>query len=136
MKPLLIVTAALEAATGLALLVSPTRVVSMLLGSALVTPRELAVARVAGAALLALGLACWLASGGGQSLAGRGVVAGMLLYNVAVVAVLAHTGLGLGLSGVGLWPAVGLHTALAVWCIACLRIKRVSLATETPTLSD
>jgi hypothetical protein len=131
MKPLLIVTAALEAATGLALLVSPTMVVSMLLGSALDTPGGLAVARVAGAALLALGLACWLASGDGQSRAGRGVVAGMLLYNVAAVAVLAHTGLALGLSGAGLWPTVGLHTALAVWCVACLRIKRVSLATET-----
>jgi hypothetical protein len=121
MKPLLLFSAACEAAIGLALLVSPSVVASLLLGSALDAPGALAVARVAGAALLSLGLACWLASGDGQSHAGRGVVAAMLLYNVGAVLVLAHARLGLGLSGVGLWPAVGLHTALACWCVTCLR---------------
>ncbi len=44
----------------------------------------------------------------------------MLLYDVAAVAVLAYAGFGFGLHGVGLWPAVILHSAMAVWCSACL----------------
>jgi hypothetical protein len=52
----------------------------------------------------------------------------MLLYNVAAVAVLVYEGLGWKLSAVGLWPAVLLHTALAVWCIVCLRNEPLDLA--------
>jgi hypothetical protein len=125
------VTAVLEVVTGLALSLSPALTVSLLLGASLDAPGALVVAHVAGAALLSLGVACWLAHGDGQSRAGRGVVAAMLLYNVAVVAVLAHAGLGLGLSGAGLWPAVGLHAALAVWCVVCLRNTKAQSATET-----
>jgi len=77
--------------------------------------------RVAGAALLALGVACWLARGDTQSRAARGLVAAMLLYNVATVAVLAFVGIGFGLQGAALWPAVVLHAVMAVWCVACLR---------------
>ncbi len=123
MKTLLIVTALLEAATGLAFSLSPAMPVSLLLGAALDTPGGLTVARVAGAALLSLGVACWFARDDRQGCAARGVVAAMLLYNVAAVAVLAHAGFGLGLKGIGLWPAVGLHAALAVWCLACLLRK-------------
>jgi Kef-type K+ transport system membrane component KefB len=120
-KSLLIVTALLETATGVALMASPSVPVSLLLGASPDTPAGLAVARIAGAALLSLGLACWLARHDAQSRLGRAVVAAMLFYDLAVVAVLAHARLGLGAAGVGLWPAVGLHMALAVWCMACLR---------------
>jgi hypothetical protein len=58
---LLIVTALAETATGLMLLVSPTFVVAFLLGASLEAPAGLVVARMAGAALLSLGCACWLA---------------------------------------------------------------------------
>ena len=120
-KSLLIGTAAVETATGLALLGLPVLVVSLLLGGSLDTPAALVTARVAGAGLLALGVACWLARNDAQSRAARGLVAAMLLYNVATVVVLVYAGMGLGLTGIGLWPAVLLHTALAMWCIACLR---------------
>lgn len=120
-RKLLIATALLEAATGAALMASPSLPVSLLLGASLDTPGGLAMARVAGAALLSLSLACWLARYDGQSRPGRAVVAAMLVYDITVGAVLAHAKLSLGAIGVGLWPAVVLHTALAVWCIACLR---------------
>jgi len=53
MKTLLIATALLEAATGLALSLSPALPGSLLPGVALDTPGGLTVAQVAGAALLA-----------------------------------------------------------------------------------
>lgn len=121
MKSLLIVTALIEAATGLALLLSPSLPVSLLLGSSLDAPAALTVGRVAGAALLALGVACWLARDDVESHAAQGLVAAMLLYNIAAVLLLALAGIGSELRGVGLWPAVVLHAALAIWCIACLR---------------
>ncbi len=120
MKSLLVTTAVLEAATGVALLVVPAMVVSLLLGASLDTPGGFAVARVTGAATLSLGLACWFARHDGQSRPGRGLIAAMLVYNIVVVAVVVHAGLGLGMTGIGLWPAAAMHTALAVWCIAAL----------------
>jgi len=123
-KVLLVVTAASEGATGLALLLLPSMVVSLLLGASLDTPSGPVVARVAGAALLALGTACWLARNDQQSGAAKGLVAALLLYNAAAVAVLGYAAHGLALSGIGLWPAVVLHVALAVWCVACLRMKK------------
>jgi hypothetical protein len=120
-RTLLIVTALGETAVGLTLLFSPPLVAGLLLAATLDAPAALIVGRIAGAALLSLGGACWLARDDGPSRAGRGLVAAMLLYNCAAVGVLANAGAGAGLVGVLLWPAVALHAALAVWCIACLR---------------
>lgn len=129
-KALFTVTAALEVAAGLALLRSPSVVVSLLLGASLDGPGAATVARIGGAALLALGLACWLARADGQGRAARGLLAAMLLYNSVVVALLAHARLGLGLGGSGIWPAALLHSALGAACLACLRARP---ARATPT---
>ena len=123
-KKLLIVTASIETATGLMLLVSPPLVVALLLGASIDAPAALVVARIAGAALLSLGCACWLARNDGPNRAVPGLVAAMLLYNSVAVAVLANAGAGARLVGVLTWPAVAVHAALAVWCIACLRNGR------------
>ena len=120
MRTLLIVTALLEAGTGLALAACPSRMVSLLIGSPLDTRQGSVVGRLAGTALLTLGLVCWLARNDQQSRVTAGPVAGMLFYNVAAAALLAYARLGLGLSGVGLWPAVVLHAAFALWCIRSL----------------
>jgi hypothetical protein len=126
MNALLIVTAVIEAGIGVALVIWPPLVAAILLGSSLDTPAGLTIGRVAGAALLSLGVACWLAHRDGQMPAARAVVAAMLLYNTAAFAILAYAGLGLRLMGVLLWPAALLHVAMAGWCIACLRSERVS----------
>ena len=120
-KQLLTVTAVLEGATGIAMLSLPALVTSRLIGASLDASGALVIARVTGAAMLSLAVACWLARQDGQSRAGRGVVAAMLVYNIAVAAVLMHAGFGLGLSAIGMWPAAVLHSGLAIWCVACLR---------------
>jgi len=121
MKPLFIAIAAIEVVAGLALLSCPSFTVALLIGSGLDNSAAVTLGRVAGAALSALGLICWLARDDTHSRAAGGLVVTMLLYNVAVAAILAFAGLGFGLRGIALWPAVVLHTVMAVWCGACLR---------------
>jgi len=116
----LTLTAIIEAATGLALIALPAIVVRLLLGAE-ISGASIPLGRVAGAALLALGVACWLARNDRQSRAARGLVVAMLVYNIVATAVLAFAGIGLGLHGVALWPAVLLHAVMAIWCIVCLR---------------
>jgi hypothetical protein len=120
---LLTTTAVLEAAAGLGMLTLPSLVASLLLGAPLDTPVAVAVARVAGAAVLALGVACWLARHDEHARAARGLVGAMLLYNAGVCAVLVHAAVGAGLSGIGIWPAVLTHAAMGVWCITSLRAR-------------
>ena len=120
MSRLLKLTALIEAATGLGLIATPSIVVRLLLGSLLDTSAAVMLGRVAGTALLALGVACWLARDDTQSRAARGLVVTILLYNVSVATLLAFAGVGLGLHGLALWPAVILHAVMAVWCTACL----------------
>jgi hypothetical protein len=122
-RKLLTVMALLEAAAGFALAASPPLLVPLLTGSPVDTGSALVVGRLAGVALVALSLVCWLARNGQQSRVTTGPVAAMLFYHAAVAALLAYARLGLNLSGIGLWPAVALHTALALWCIACLRTR-------------
>ena len=123
-RKLLIVTAFVEMPTGLMLLLSPALVVALLLGASLDAPAALVVARMAGAALISLGGACWLARNDGPNLPVPGLVAALLLYNSVAVAVLAHAGVVARLLGVLTWPVIALHAALAIWCIACLRRGR------------
>ena len=115
------VTAVIELGAGLALLFFPPPTAVLLVGSPLDTPAALTAARIGGAGLLSLGVACWLARGDTQSRAAKGLVVAMLLYDVAAAAILAFAGIGFGLHGIALWPAVALHSVMAIWCIACLR---------------
>jgi hypothetical protein len=127
MKTLQIASALIELGAGLALLSYPSVAVAFLVGAPLEGPAALTVGRVCGAGLLTLGVACWLARGDTQSRAANGLIAAMLFYDVAVAAILAFAAIGNGLYGVALWPAVVLHTAMSVWCVACLRHSSLKL---------
>jgi hypothetical protein len=87
LKKLLTLTAIIEAATGLALIAVPAIVVRLLLGAE-ISGASIPLGRVAGAALLALGVACWLARDDTQSRTARGLVVAMLMYNIAATAIL------------------------------------------------
>ena len=101
MKKVLVLAAVSEAVTGLALLIVPSLVVQLLLGEEL-TGIAIPVARVAGIALIALGVACWPGT----------PLVGMLTYSAAVTLYLAYVGFAGGLTGILLWPAVVLHVIL------------------------
>jgi hypothetical protein len=116
MRVLLIVSGVIEVGAGVALLAVPSIAAKLLLGESLEAPAAITVARIAGASLLALGVACGMASRDGRSRAAIGVVAAMLLYNTGAVVVLAYAGIGSGLIGIALRPAVALHAAMAIWC--------------------
>jgi len=117
MKLLLIIAAVLEGATGLALLLKPAVVVSLLLGATLDTPTGLVAARIGGSALVALAIACWQARNGERGSPATGVVEAMLFYNFASAMVFVYAGIRLDLHGALLWPAVVLHLCLGVWCV-------------------
>ena len=117
MNPLFALTAVIEAVTGLALIVAPEFVVRLLLGAELAGP-GVPLGRLAGAALLTLGIACGLARNDAVSPAARALLAAMLFYNVAAACVLGSAGLQGPTASARLWPAVGLHAILAVWCAA------------------
>ncbi len=120
MNRLLKLTAIIEAATGLGLIAVPAIVVRLLLDAEM-SGATIPLGRVAGVALLALGVACWLARDDTQSRAARGLVRAMMLYNLGAVIILGSAGLGSQSVGIVLWPAVILHAVMAVWCVACLR---------------
>jgi hypothetical protein len=120
MKTLQTSTAAIELGAGLALLCCPSATVMFLVGAPLVAPAALIVSRVGGAGLFSLGVACWLARDDVQSRAARGLVAAMLLYNLAVVVILGAAGFWSQPVGIGLWPAVALHVAMTIWCAVCI----------------
>jgi hypothetical protein len=118
---LLIVMAIGEGGTGLLLLALPSLPLVLLLGVDQASPEAILVARITGAALLAIGVACWLGRRDRPGPAQLGLIAGALVYGTAAAALLAYAGLVLRLAGIALWPAVVLHAAMGVWCIACMR---------------
>ena len=124
MKNVLTMTAVLEVGAGLLLLVLPSLAATLLFGSSLDTPAGLAVARVAGAALLTIGVASWLARQDGQSQAARGLVGALVLYNAAIITLSVYAGIGLGLSSNGLWPSALIHAAMTIWCVISLLKSR------------
>jgi hypothetical protein len=117
---LLIAMAFVEVSTGVALLVAPSFIVWLLLGEGLSAPQSLVLGRITGAALLSIGVACWRARSDERS-ESRGLVGSMLIYNVAVPALLARAAIADGMRGIAIWPACAVHLALAIGCIRGLR---------------
>ncbi|OAF11857.1 hypothetical protein AYJ54_08150 [Bradyrhizobium centrolobii] len=92
-----------EVATGLALLAIPSLVGQLLLGQQLAGV-AIPVARVTGIALIALGIACGLAT----------PLMGMFAYSSAVTLYLAYLGSTGEFAGALLWPAAMVHAFLSI----------------------
>jgi hypothetical protein len=107
MKFVLALAALGEAVTGFVLVVYPPIAFRLLLGAE-ISGAGIVASRVAGMALIALGVACWPGGAGGRA------HCAMLTYSALVMAYLLCLGLGSHWSGKLLWPAVALHAVLTI----------------------
>lgn len=123
MRTLLVTKSAVEVLAGLAATLVPSWFFSFLLGT-LDAPAGLYAFRMFGVAIIAVGIACWLARNDNGSQAGRPLILALLLYDILFVTILLAARFGAGLSGFGLWPTVLVHLALASSSVLCLRSER------------
>ena len=123
-RRLLIVSAILEGMAGAAFVLFPSSCVFLLLGAFIETPAGVSIARGFGVALLSLSAAYWLARKYAQYAQGasvRPLIMAMLLYNCGFVLLLVYARISSGLNGIGQIPGIVVHSAIAVWCLICLR---------------
>jgi hypothetical protein len=132
LKLLFIATAFLETATGLFLLILPAVPLALLLGSRGAAEETLLVSRIAGAALLVIGIASWWARDDRRTSAQLGLLTGILFYDVAAAVLLGFAAVALNMVGVALWPAVVLHATLAAWCVVEYLSSKDGASTTTP----
>jgi hypothetical protein len=120
MKKFLTYTAIIEALTGLGLIIIPSKVVLLLLGTEMNGSLEIILSMVAGAAIFSLALACWffrLQSGAPIA------IRAMLFYNFAVASILLYGALQLGFRGSVLWLVIIFHFFQSVICILYVKKK-------------
>ena len=108
-RTLVMLSAALVAATGVALIADPDFVVRAILGDGL-SGAGIAAGRGAGIVLFALGLACWPS---GTDATSRAIWA-LLTYDLLVVFYLGYLRVSGGFVSSVLWPACALHALLAL----------------------
>jgi hypothetical protein len=105
MKPLRAAAAAVEAVTGLVLLVYPVILVRLLFGAEIADGGAV-ISRIAGVSLIALGVACW------PDGVVRRALNGLLTYNALLTPYLIYLGVDGEWVGPLLWPVVAAHMVL------------------------
>jgi len=78
--------------------------------------------RDAGAAVLVLGIVCWVARGQAGTPSATIWILVLLCYDIAFILLLLITRFVDHLSGVMLWPGMILHAGLAIWSIWAVRV--------------
>jgi hypothetical protein len=113
MKRLLAFASAAEALTGVALLIAPSAAGRVLFNSE-ITGAGVFMSRIAGFALIGIGLGCWPEDNM------RRAFHTMLTYSTLVLLYLVVVGIG-GHAGILLWPAVAYHACLSVLLVLLWR---------------
>ena len=121
--------AILEGATGLVLMIHPVLVAQLLFGDG-VSGVGKVLSRVAGIALLALGVACWPGREVGSADARS--AGALLTYSLLVTLYLVYVGVIGHLGGILLWPAVVVHAVWICLAVAAWRHERQSPGGSTP----
>ena len=112
--------AAGEAATGLVLMTAPALIIRLLMGAEL-SGVGIALGRLTGFALLALGEACWPRAAVADMTA---ALWALLTYSLLATVYLLTLGLGGVLVGRLLWPAVVFHAAYTLLLARAWRCRR------------
>ena len=107
MKKVLALAALAEAGTGVVLLAYPPIIVRLLF-AAEITGAGVVMSRIAGIALMGLGVACWSGNSAFQPLYG------MLTYSTLAMLYLVRIGIRGAPEGPLLWPGVVVHAILIV----------------------
>src|SRR3954453_9756286 len=102
--------AVVEVATGLALMIDPALMSTLLVGAE-AAGAGAALGRCFGIALLALGVACRPRDQSGAG--GSSALRAMLVYNLLIALYLGYLGTVGQMAGLLLWPAVALHAVVA-----------------------
>jgi hypothetical protein len=103
-RTLIILSATIEVATGVALIAVPALIVRVLLGAGL-SDSGIAVARLAGIALLCLGLACW---------PNQPAIRALFTYNLLAAFYLGYLRVGGDFISCLLWPACAVHAVISL----------------------
>ena len=123
LRLLLTLCGGLEILAGLTALIAPGPLLSLLLAGPGDSISSV-VARLFGAGVFALGLACLKTRNDAVSPAGLAVSIGMTAYNLLAAVVLLWTAAASGLGGLLLWGAGILHAALGVLLVSALVASR------------
>ena len=116
MGAFLVVTGVFEIVIGIGLAAMPDAGAELLAGATpFEDPAAILLARIGGLGLIAIGIAALGARRDRESVALRGLLAGLLFYNVAAALLLAYGAVALATPGPMLWPATIAHAILAVW---------------------
>jgi hypothetical protein len=107
LKNILRISSIAESATGIAAIIIPSIVIKLLFGIE-VSGATLTISRLAGIALLSLGIACWPTQNTTQA------ARAMFVYNLIVAAYFSYYGVTSDLIGTILWPVAILHFVFAV----------------------
>ena len=124
LRLLLTISGGLEALVGVLTLISPAILTDVLTGGP-ADAGTIVLARLFGAGVFALGLACLKARDDVRSPAGLAVSLGITAYNILAAVVLFWAAAASGLSGLLLWGAGIGHAALgALFVSALVTVKR------------
>ena len=117
MKTFLSLTAILEGATGIALILTPQFIVQLLLSTPLDGNGGIIATRVAGIAITSLALGCWFSRNEKSS----GILVSLLFYNFAIIAIFLDAFFVYSISGIFLWLVISAHIVFGVWGIIKMR---------------
>jgi len=122
MKKLLILATVGEALTGVILLLYPPIVVRVLFGAE-ISGAGVIMSRLAGIAMIGLGVACWPSNSAAQQ------PYGMLTYSTLAMLYLIRIGVHGAPEGPLLWPGVVVHAIIVVFLLgARFKERKIPLA--------